>query len=141
MDWTFGYSAEVRLGPDEGERQGRLTRVMNDWHLGPQGMFRIIDWPRLLQALRPLLEQRAEGLAPFAACLGCRWKAGVEWATVEWDGAELLTEAVKRGEGIEVELRLLTALLLGGPQAPSSHLGAFGRLLPAPIYIPPFDHV
>lgn len=141
MDWTFGGSAEVRLGPDEGDRQERLARVMNHWRLSPQGMLRIIDWPRLVRSLGPILAQRAAGLPPFATSIGCRWRESVEWVTVEWDGAELSVEPAKRGEGTEVELPRLTALLFGGPQAPASRLGMFGRLLPVPLHIPPLDHV
>jgi predicted N-acetyltransferase YhbS len=141
MQWMSGGSAEVRLGFDEGERLERLARAMNHWRLNTQGMLRIIDWPRLLTDLRPVLEQRAAGVAPFEACLGCRWRGEVQWATIEWDGAALAVSTERRGDGIEVELPLLTALLLGGPHAPPARLGPFGHLLPVPLHIPPLDHV
>ncbi len=141
MQWMCGGSAEVRLGFDEGERLERLARAMNHWRLTTQGMFRIIDWPRLLADLQPFLQQRAQGVVSFEACLGCRWKDEVQWATIEWDGAALAVSPERRGEGMEVELPLLTALLLGGPHASPARLGPFGHLLPVPLHIPPLDHV
>ena len=141
MDWTCGGAAEVWLGPDEGERAERLARVMNHWRAVTQGMFRIIDWPGVLEALRPLLEQRAAGLAGFRTCLGCRWREEVQWATIEWDGAAISLEAKRQPDGVEVELPLLTAMLLGGPHAAPMQLGPLGRLLPVPLHIPPLDHV
>ena len=73
--------------------------------------------------------------------IGCQWGDKTEWATVSWDGRELTVEAARRGEGIEVELRKLTALVLGGPQQGLEALGGLGRLLPVPLHIPSLDHV
>jgi hypothetical protein len=141
LDWSGGSNAEIELGPDEGARATRLTRVMSHWHASPQGMFRIIDWPGLLESLKPLLARRAEGLPAFVTCVGCCWRDDTEWATVSWDGAELSVDSTRRADAIEVGLALLTALVCGGPHASPSDLGPLGRLLPVPVHIPSLDHV
>ncbi len=142
LNWTFGYSASVSLGPDEGERSRRILAACNYWTCGPQGMFRIVDWPLLLEHLRPLLQQRAAELAvqPFDATIGCRWRDEVQWARVAWNGSELAVEKADGG-GVEIDLRLLTAYIVGGPFVGREALGPFGQLLPVPLHIPELDHV
>ena len=58
MDVTFGSSATVTVEAEPSERLARLQRVAHMWSVEPQGMFRIIDWPKFMEAAAPLLEQR-----------------------------------------------------------------------------------
>ncbi|MBM3472918.1 MAG: GNAT family N-acetyltransferase [Armatimonadetes bacterium] len=141
LNCTHAGIAHVEFGAGERERLARVTSVMSGWQVGPQGMVRILNWPRLLSELRPLLAQRAVGLPPFAACVGCRWREETEWATVEWDGADLAVAAERSGEGIEIDLPTLTGLMLGSPHPMPTELGAFARLLPIPVHVPTLDRV
>jgi GNAT superfamily N-acetyltransferase len=137
----FGNAASVELSPGDTDRLDRLSQVMSHWSIAPQGMFRIINWPGLLRSLQPLLTLKAQGLPPFESCVGCQWGDEIEWATAIWDGRELAIEEKRRGEGVAVELRKLTALVLGGPQQGREALGGLGWLLPVPLHIPSLDHV
>jgi GNAT superfamily N-acetyltransferase len=141
LDRAHTGTAHIELGPGERERLARVTSVMSGWQVGPQGMVRILDWPRLLGELRPLLAQSAVGLPPFTMCVGCRRREETEWATVEWDGEELAVEAKRTGEGTEVDLPTLTGLVLGSPHPMPAELGAFARLLPVPVHVPTLDRV
>lgn len=142
LNWTFGSSANVELEPGEGERATRLLQVSNSWSSGPQAMFRIIHWPRLLIALKPLLAERARGLPAFIMAIGCRWQTQVDVATVKWDGERFeVTEGRGCDEYVELDEQLLVALVLGGPHPGHKSLGLFGRLLPVPVHIPSLDHV
>ncbi len=108
----------------------------------PQGMFRIIHWPRLLTALRPILIERAWDLSDFSIAIGCKWQPDVEVATVIWDGSNMqVSEGRHCDEYVEVDGRLLISLLLGRPCLDYKPLGLFGRLLPVPLHIPIQDHV
>jgi hypothetical protein len=131
----------VEFGPGEGERLSRLIGAMSSWHIGAQGQLRVLSWPGLLRDLRPLLAQRAVGLPAFGACVGCRWRGETEWATVEWDGGELAVSPERSGESFEVDLPLLTGIVVGGPFAAPAELGALARLLPVPVHIPSLDRV
>ena len=141
LHWTGRHDVHVDVGPGELQRLRGLLHVMGSWHVGSQGMLRIIDWPGLLAALRPDLERRAQGLPEFATSIGCRWRDDAEWATIAWDGEGLSVEAARGPEPVEIDLPRLTILIFGGPQAGREQLGAFGRLLPVPIHIPALDHV
>jgi predicted N-acetyltransferase YhbS len=141
LDWTDRGNVHVDLGPGERPRLRRLVDAMSGWHVGPQGMFRIINWPALLAALRPWFEQQAAGLPAFSQSIGCRWRDDTEWATIEWDGRALSVEGRRGSNGVEIELPRLTALVLGGPHADAEELGTLVRLLPVPIHIPGLDHV
>lgn len=141
LDWTGRGNVHVDVGPGETARLCRLVDVMSGWHIASQGMFRIVNWPGLLAALRPLLEQRAAGLPAFSQSIGCRWRDETEWATIEWDSQELSVEPAQGPGGVEVELPRLTALVFGGPHPGVEQLGGLGRLLPVPIHVPGLDHV
>ena len=141
MNRVFADSAHLDFGLGERERLARAIAAMSGWQLGTQGMLRIVDWPGLLRDLRPLLASRAVGLAPFCVCIGCRWREETEWATVEWDGAALSTEARRVGDGTEIELPTLTGLVLGSPHPVPPALGAFASLLPIPVHVPALDRV
>ena len=143
LNITFGSTAHVSLGPDEGERTNRLLRAASGWSVRPQGMMRIIDLAALLEAARPLLESRAAGLPPFEVSVGGRWNDQAQWATVRWDGQSTMT--IERGPGadisVAVSLRRLTAWLFGGPHAGAEALGPLAYLLPIPVHFPALDHV
>lgn len=142
LERTHGSSAQVVVEGVPGERTERLFAVASMWHVYPQGMFRIIDWPGFLAAAAPVLAERAQGLPPFAVSIGARWGDRCQTATVEWDGEVLHTQAGGRaGNYVEVELRRLTRMVLGAPGASVAELGLFGRLLPVPVHIPWLDHV
>ncbi len=141
LDWTGWGNVHVDLGPGEKARLRRLVDVMSGWHVGAQGMFRIVNWLGLLAALRPLLEQRAAGLPAFSQSIGCRWQDDVEWATIAWDGQALSVEPAQGPDAVEIGSPRLTALVFGGPHAGAEQLGGFARLLPVPIHIPGLDHV
>ncbi|MBC7287337.1 MAG: GNAT family N-acetyltransferase [Armatimonadetes bacterium] len=143
LDISFGSTATVDMGPDEGERMTRLLRAAARWSCSPQAMLRIIDLAGLLEAVRPLLQRRAAGLAPFAVSVGCQWQDEMQWATVEWDGRTAL--AVTRGcmseNRVTAPVRQLTAWLFGGPHAGRETLGPLAHLLPIPVHFPALDHV
>ncbi|MGD9519387.1 MAG: enhanced intracellular survival protein Eis [Armatimonadota bacterium] len=142
LDITRASSAEVELGPGESEKLERLLAVSCYWGAHPQGMFRIVDWGGLLRDLRPVLEVQCVGLPPFRLAVGCHWAEEVEWATVEWDGAEMGVEpGWEAADGVEMGLRELTAAVLGGPHPHRTQLGLLGRALPVPLHIPSLDHV
>lgn len=142
LNWSFGNAANVELSAAQTESCLRLSRVCNYWRVSPQGMFRIINWPQLVQELAPFLSLRAVGLQPFDISIGCRWEGSTEWATVEWDGTEL---SVRPGRYANLDVELcnprLSGLLFGGPFGDTRQLGLFGHLLPIPIHIPNIDHV
>jgi predicted N-acetyltransferase YhbS len=141
LDWTGRGNVHVDIGPGEKARLRRLVDVMSGWHVGTQGMFRIVSWPDLLGALRPLLEHRAQGLPAFTQSIGCRWRDEIEWATITSDGHALSVEAAQGPDGVEIDLPRLTALLFGGPHAGAEELPGLARLLPVPIHIPGLDRV
>ncbi len=141
LEWTGRGNVHVDIGPGEKARLRRLVDVMSGWHVASQGMFRIVNWPDLLKALRPLLERHAQELPAFSRSIGCRWRDDIEWATVAWDGQALSVEADGGSDAVEIELPRLTALLLGGPHAGVEQLGGLARLLPVPVHIPGLDHV
>ncbi len=142
LNIAFASSAAVEVGPGDGGLMERLLPVAPGWEAYPQGMLRIVDWPRLVGDLKPLLAARAPGLEPFAVAVGCRWGEETEWATVDWDGTELDVRPGKdAGEAVELGVRELTAAVVGGPHPQVSRLGALGRLLPVPLHIPSLDHV
>lgn len=141
MGRTFAGMAHVEFGPGECGRLARVIGSMSGWHLGNQGMFRILDWPGLLRDLGPLLAEKAAGLPSFLTSVGCRWRDETEWATAEWDGEAFHAKSGRVGEGIEIDLPTLTGLLLGGPYPDPPGLGLFGRLLPVPVHVPAMDHV
>ena len=141
LNRTHSGAAHVECGPGDLDRLARVTSVMSGWQIGPQGMVRILDWPRLLHELQPLLAERAACLPSFTASIGCRWQGQTEWATVEWDGATLAVGPKRAGEGIEVDLPVLTGILLGSPHAMPAELRPFARLLPVPVHVPTLDRV
>jgi predicted acetyltransferase len=142
LNWTFGSSASLRLEPGDVERANRLLQVSSYWSAMPQGMFRIIHWPKLLTALNPILTERALGLPDFSIAIGCKWQSDVEVATIAWDGSSIEVSKGRHCDGyIEVDERLLVTLLLGGPCSDYKPLGLFGRLLPVPLHIPIQDHL
>ena len=51
----------------------RLAAASSSWTIGPQGMFRIINWPKLCEALS-LFCTEGKGSAPFEIAIGCTWK-------------------------------------------------------------------
>ncbi|MCX7599169.1 MAG: hypothetical protein N2512_09930, partial [Armatimonadetes bacterium] len=142
LNITFGDTAEVEL-PATGPALQRLARVMDgSWHLRPQGMLRIVDWPALLTALAPWLAWRAAaiGAPQFSLAIGCRWQEEVDWARVSWDGTDLLVERADSGH-LDFEARKLARLFFGGPWGDWPALGPFGLLLPVPVHFPSLDHV
>jgi hypothetical protein len=141
LQWARTGSARVEVGPGELERLARVTQVMSGWSAGPQGQLRILSWPGLLRDLRPLLAERAAGLAPFAVCIGCWWKDETEWAAIEWDGDAMAISEERKGRAIEIGLPTLTGLMFGSPHPLPPELGLFGRLLPVPLHVPLLDHV
>ncbi|MGI6082338.1 MAG: GNAT family N-acetyltransferase [Limnochordia bacterium] len=142
LDWSFGNGANVELSAAQTEPCVRLGQVCNYWRVTPQGMFRIINWPRLAQELAPFLSTRVAGLRPFDISIGCRWEESTEWATVEWDGAELSVRPGRYArEHVELCNPRLSGQLFGGPFGDTRQLGMFGHLLPVPIHIPNIDHV
>jgi len=155
MQLALAQAATVELAAVRTAETERLWRVANYWQIYPQGMFRIIDWPKLLMVLAPYLESRAAGLPPFVAVIGCRWEEDVERATVRWDGRKLEVSAGDKaasagggaspagGQVVAVDLDNphLTGLLLGGPLTREELPGPFARLLPVPVHIPQLDHV
>lgn len=141
MEQTFSTDASFELGLGETAEIDRLLPVTQHWSASPQGMFRIINWPALLHSLQPLLAERAAGLRAFEVCVGCRWTDQVDWATISWDGETLAIEEKWLPHAVEIGLRRLTALVLGGPHPGREALGAFGQLLPVPLHIPSLDHI
>lgn len=142
MDWLYGSSATLILEAEPSERLSRLQRVANIWSVHPQGLFRIIDWPLFMERVAPLLEQRAQGLAPFQLSIGARWHDACQVVSIAWDGQHLHVKPGKEADPyVELDLRRLTRLMLGAPGESSMELGPFARLLPVPIHIPNLDHV
>ena len=139
IDWTFGQGASFELEAISTPSQRRLYEAASYWTMVPQGMFRIVDWPRLACALSPYFGQAATKLPPFEISIGCQWQGKVQVATITWDGSNF-TSREGRGAASYVELEepQLVGALLGGPFFTKS-LGLFGRLLPVPIHIPYLD--
>lgn len=141
MDWAFAESASVELEAIATPAQKRLYQAANYWTAAPQGMFRIINWPDLCEALSPYFAQAAKGLPAFELAIGCLWQEELQVATISWDGSSFTSARGKKAEQyIELEEPQLVGALLGGPFA-TSGLGLFGRLLPVPVHISNLDHV
>lgn len=142
MDVTFGSSATVTVEAEPSERLARLQRVAHMWSVEPQGMFRIIDWPKFMEAAAPLLEQRARNVAPFELAVGARWQDECSAVSVAWNGEKLHVAPGRQVEPyVEIGLRRLTRLVFGAPGEFCGDLGPFARLLPVPVHIPLLDHV
>ncbi len=141
MNWTFGERSSLELQAISTPAQRRLYAAANHWTAAPQGMFRIIDWPRLCQALAPYFAQAALGLPAFKIVIGCLWQEKVQVATISWDGCHFTSfEGKGAGQYVEIEEPQLVGALLGGP-FDTSNLGLFGKLLPVPVHIPNVDQV
>ena len=147
MAKTFSGSASLAVFPAEGAPARRLVRAAARWSASPQGLFRILDWPGLAVALRPLLEERARFLAPFELAVGCRdvgddgESAATTYATLRWDGRDFAVEPGRStSTAVEVEQVELVGLLLGGPYRPAPS-GILERLFPVPVHVPLLDHV
>ncbi len=137
-----GTRATIRTDSAGDERgAGRLISTAASWSTTPQGMFRIIDWPALLNNLAPVLSINASGLPPFRTAVGCRFADNLQTATIEWDGQDIGIGAGKKdAKYIECDSRVLAGMLFGGPRSTGS-TGSMRRILPAPIHIPELDHV
>ncbi len=141
MDWTFAEKASLEMEAITSPSHRHLLAATNSWRIVPQGMFRIINWPDLCEALSPYFAQEAKGLPAFELAIGCTWKKSRQIATLSWDGSRFTTCPGKETEQyIELEEPQLVATLFGGPYA-ADNLGLFGMLLPVPIHIPNIDHV
>ncbi len=139
---TFANSATLDVIPHEPERAESLLAAAARWSLSPQGMFRILDWPRLALALQPSLQEKAEELAPFELAIGCVDGDETSVATLSWDGEQLSVTGGRHGNTyVECRQEELVARLLGGPFVSPRGLGAVDKLLPAPLHIPDLDHV
>lgn len=142
LEWALGGGADVEMAGASTERMARLFSVCNYWRMQPQGMFRIINWPQLLEASIPYLTEQAVGLPSFGISVGCRWQDSVDQATVEWDGKQLAVSSGKHVKDyVELDNPRLTSLFLGGPSFGGRELGLFGKLLPMFVHIPGIDHV
>lgn len=142
MNKTFANSATLDVVPEECTRSASLLDAAARWSVAPQGMFRILDWPKLAQALQPLLQENACHLAPFEVAVGCHDGDDTSVATLLWNGERFEIAPGRHSESyIEYEQRILVARLLGGPFSPPDTLGVVERLLPVPLHIPQLDHV
>lgn len=139
MNRTFAQKAQLELEAISTPARKRLYEAASYWTVAPEGMFRIIDWPGLSQALAPYFAEVAVGLPPFEIALGCQWQGKVQVATICWNGSSFTSHEGKgTGPYVELEEPQLVGALLGGPFATES-LGLFGKLLPVPIHIPRID--
>ncbi|MGI6537510.1 MAG: GNAT family N-acetyltransferase [Caldicoprobacterales bacterium] len=142
MEWTNGQKASLEMEAVASPAHARLAAASSSWTIGPQGMFRIINWPKLCEALSPYFAQKAKDLPPFEIAIGCTWKENRQMATLVWDGSKFLTVPGRETEKyIELEGPVLAATLFGGPCAYNNSLGLFEKLLPVPIHIPNIDHI
>lgn len=142
MERTYGSSATLVVEAVPSHRLARLFETSSVWSVHPQGLFRIIDWSVFLTQIAPLLEEKAQGLAPFQTAVGARWKDECTVMTVAWDGHKLSVAPGREAEHyVEVELRQLTRLVLGAPGDICAELGPLGRLLPVPLHVPRLDRV
>jgi predicted N-acetyltransferase YhbS len=134
--WQMGGGDTVRLA--------RLQPWAVGWGMTGDDMYRVNDLVGLLRRYRPLLEQRAAGLADFCVVV----------AMTEYDRTTAVTLRVRGGSvGIEpvdaeaADITLsapqVTRLLLGGPPIPQADAlpANLRALLPLPVYVPPLDHV
>lgn len=141
MNWAFAQKASLELETISTPAQRRLYEASNYWTAAPQGMFRIINWPDLCQALAPYFAQVAKGLPAFELAIGCTWHGETQVATISWDSAKFTTSQGRVADKyVELEAPELAGALWGGPFERRS-LGLFGKLLPVPVHIPNIDHV
>lgn len=142
LNLTYGDGANLELPTAAEYPMSGLWTVASNWRASPQGLFRIVDWPRLLQSLVPYLTEQARGVPPFAVSVGCRWPESVEIATVTWDGTQVtVTDHQDAPDYVELDGSHLVGLLLGGPFFGAERLGPLRSLLPIPVHIPSIDHV
>ena len=138
---SFGSRATIEVGVPGDPAALRLAQAASDWHISPQGMITVVDWPLLAASLKPILEQRAASAKPFAVSVGCERGEGVDWATVSWDGRALkVAPGRSAGEEYKLEAGDLAASLFGGAFAKTG-LGPLSALLPVPFHVPGLDHV
>jgi len=137
--------AAIIMEPVTNDRTQRMLAVAAHWYLESRAMFRIFHWPSFLQAIAPLLSQRAKGVTPFAVSITCyddTMDLPESAATVRWDGQQLLVEeGGSAGIAVRLEARQLIRLILGVPTIQYDGWGAFQKLLPVPLHIPRFDFV
>ena len=141
LDITYATAATVEIGAGEAQVINRLIRVSSGWNIVPQGMMRVVNWPKLAGQVRPLLEERASVVAPFELSIGCKDDERTEWVRLCWDGQELAVEEGVADNGVELDVRRLTAALFGGPHPLAEELQPMRSLLPIPIHFPALDHV
>jgi len=141
MNLTFGSRAEAFVETADSERNRRLVSACESWSLAPRTMFRIVNWPRFMAKLRPVLERLAVGLPPFSISIGCQDGARVDVVSLQWDGTQLLLGNEKGlGRYLEFSVRELSGHIFGGPPVKAS-LGALAALLPIPTYISRLDAI
>ncbi len=141
MDWAFAEKSSLEMELITTPSQKQLLAATNSWRIVPQGMFRIVNWPDLCEALSPYFAQEAKDFPAFELAISCAWKGSKQIATLSWDGSRFTTCSGKETEQyIELDEPQLVATLFGGPYA-ATNLGLFGKLLPVPIHIPNIDHV
>ena len=124
----------IVVGPNHAE-VGLLRPFCGSWRSSTDCMVKIIDLPRTLESLAPLLQRRARELAvkgTFRLCMG----------------PQQATLILGRGRTYRIELdeRAMVTLLFGALPVHQGlggegGLGLLDRILPLPLYIPPVNHI
>ncbi|MGC9360189.1 MAG: GNAT family N-acetyltransferase [Anaerolineae bacterium] len=139
--------AEWSLAACDQARLARLMPYAAHWRSGPDGMYRIVDPVRLLEAAKPYLRRWADALDGCSLCIAIQEHdrtTAVTLAFAEGDVQVTPTPPLAPAEQrVDLDILEATRLLLGGPptnhetELPAGLLAA----LPLPMHIPPMDHI
>jgi predicted N-acetyltransferase YhbS len=134
-------SASLPPRDHAGELEELVLGYARSFSVSPTGMGRIVCLATLLQACRPLLEERLQG---WTDALSIACKDG-EGATIRGTGTGLVIEPLAGGDCDLVLSRNDLALLLFGPippvLGPLANHPALRRALPLPLFWHPLAHV
>jgi len=141
---TGATQAEWGLAACDQNRIARLMPYVAHWRSGPNGMYRIVDPTRLLEAARPYLQRWAVALEGYALCMAIQEHDRTTSVTLGFAGGEVqVMPGCHSEQRLELNILEATRLLLGGP--PVSYEGELPpcllAALPLPVHIPPMDYV
>ena len=149
LEASEATEAEWYLAACDRDRLARLMPYASYWRSGPNGMARIVDLTRLLEAARPYLRHWAEAVAGLAdegcsVCLAIQEHDRTTAATLTFAAGDVqVLPGCHADQRVDLDIVEATRLLLGGP--PTSHESelplCLGAALPLPMHVLSMDYV
>jgi hypothetical protein len=144
LEWTGRKEIAWELCAGDDERLARLLSYATHWRAGGWPMYRIVDLPRFLAAVKPMLSRRAPGLQDFELAIGLQEHDRTDVATIIVRGGQIeVAPGQQAKEYVTWSPVQAVRLILGGPPiAPLEELPPqLMALLPVPVFTPALDHV